>query len=332
MTDIEKMRKTLSAIAEMARDAGCSSGSGPSYNDESNVDPDMPGCSVKALPKRLLEKAASKATQINPMNAPMMALSGYDGVGVMDPLAIAVMTTKYWGPQPRRLTVSFMDSASSSVRARILSHMNAWTKTGGISFVETGGTGQVRISFGPTGHWSYLGTDVLSIPTNRPTMNLQAFDRETRDSEFYRVVRHEAGHTLGFQHEHMRKELVARIDPQKAYQYFWQTQRWDKTMVDQQVLTPLDDRNLYRTPPDQTSIMCYQLPGSITRDGRPIIGGNDINQTDYWFVGQIYPKQAGQALQAGTITSGPEAKAFAAPTSVIDDWSESDDANTLPVE
>jgi hypothetical protein len=44
------------------------------------------------------------------------------------------------------------------------------------------------------------------------------------------------------------------------------------------------------TPPDETSIMCYQLPGSITRDGRPIIGGIDINASDFAFAGRIYPK------------------------------------------
>ena len=36
--------------------------------------------------------------------------------------------------------------------------------------------------------------------------------------------------------------------------------------------------------------MCYQLPGSITRDGNPIRGGMDINATDYMFAGGIYPK------------------------------------------
>jgi len=44
------------------------------------------------------------------------------------------------------------------------------------------------------------------------------------------------------------------------------------------------------TPPDQTSIMCYQLPGLITKDGKPIIGGTDINATDYAFAGKIYPR------------------------------------------
>ena len=34
------------------------------------------------------------------------------------------------------------------------------------------------------------------------------------------MVRHEAGHTLGFPHEHMRKALVAMIDERKAIEYF----------------------------------------------------------------------------------------------------------------
>jgi hypothetical protein len=83
---------------------------------------------------------------------------------------------------------------------------------------------------------------------------------------------------------------VARIDPQKAYEYFLRTQGWDKQTVDQQVLTSLDESSLMGTPVDQDSIMCYQLPGSITTNGQPIRGGTDINQTDYGFAGRIYPK------------------------------------------
>jgi hypothetical protein len=121
-------------------------------------------------------------------------------------------------------------------------------------------------------------------------MNLEGFTMNTDEREYKRVVRHETGHTLGAPHEHMRKSLVARIDPHKAYVYFQQTQGWSKQMVDAQVLTPLDETSLMGTPADQTSIMCYQLPGSITRDGRPIIGGIDINASDYAFIGKIYPK------------------------------------------
>jgi hypothetical protein len=161
--------------------------------------------------------------------------------------------------------------------------------------VQTSGTGQVRISREGDGYWSYLGTDILHIATSRQTMNLQDFTMSTPESEYKRVIRHETGHTLGFPHEHMRREIVDRIDPQKAYDYFLRTQGWSKQVVDQQVLTPLDKRSIFGTPTDQTSIMCYQLPGLITKDGKPVLGGTDINPTDRAFAKQIYPTAA--ALQ-----------------------------------
>ena len=91
-------------------------------------------------------------------------------------------------------------------------------------------------------------------------MNLQDFTMNTPESEYRRVIRHEIGHTLGFPHEHMRQELIARIDRNKAYDYFLRTQGWNRAMVDAQVLTPLDQKYLWHAA-DQTSIMCYQLPG-----------------------------------------------------------------------
>lgn len=297
MSENEKrLHEALAKIAEVASMAV----NGGEYLDDEHDNDQAPEhapqqgelvCTPKTLPKRLLEKAAQTATKINPVNAPVFGPLAEMGVDLqLEPLRIAVMTSKYWGPTPRRLTVSFMESTSANLRARIISHMNAWSATAGISFVETRGTGDVRISRGPGGYWSYLGTDILHIPRNRQTMNLAGFTMNTAESEYKRVVRHETGHTLGFPHEHMRKELVARVVPEKAYEYFRRTQGWDRQTIDQQVLTSLDERSLISTPADQTSIMCYQLPGSITRDGRPILGGVDINQTDYAFAGRIYPQ------------------------------------------
>jgi hypothetical protein len=184
--------------------------------------------------------------------------------------------------------------------------LNAWTKTGGISFAETNGTGEVRISRGPGGYWSYLGTDILHIPRNRPTMNLEGFTMSHPEEEYRRVVRHEAGHTLGMPHEHMRKALVDLLDREKTYRYFRRTQGWNKTTVDQQVLTPLDERTVFGTAPDQTSIMCYQLPGEITRSGRPIPGGDDINENDYAFVGERYPKSMPRVAAAAAFDASDE--------------------------
>ncbi len=86
--------------------------------------------------------------------------------------------------------------------------------------VPQGQTGDVRISTTGMGYWSYLGTDIMLVPKSNPTMNLQGFSMFTRESEYKRVVRHETGHTLGFPHEHLRKEIVANIDPARAYKYF----------------------------------------------------------------------------------------------------------------
>jgi hypothetical protein len=325
MNDNEtRIREAFLRIAEIANAAAYGrDDSDDSYDDDGATGTrkgEAPSCSVKALPKRLILKAAQTAMGINPVNAPLMPLSAM-GIGApSDPLSMAVVTGKYWGPTPRKLTVSFMDSTPANLRARIVGHLNAWTKTGCISFVETQGTGQVRISLGSGGYWSYLGTDVLLIPRNRPTMNLQGFTMNTSENEYKRVIRHEAGHTLGAPHEHMRKELVARIDRQKAYDYFRRTQGWTKQDVDQQVLTPLDDRTILGTPADQTSIMCYQLPGSITRDGRPVLGGLDINQSDYEFVARIYPKP-GQGLRTGQGLRHGHAEQ----SDHVDEWDSSED-------
>jgi hypothetical protein len=161
-----------------------------------------------------------------------------------------------------------------------------------VQFTEAKTDPQVRIARTPgDGYWSYLGTDVLSIDPSEPTMNLDSFSMETEESEYKRVVRHETGHTMGFPHEHMRRELVDKIDRDKAIKFFQDTQGWPEDEVIQQVLTPIEESSLRGTAhADPNSIMCYQIPGSITKDGKPILGGTDIDSLDYSFAGQIYPK------------------------------------------
>ena len=280
----------LRQIAWIVREAAAENGDNPAGGIAEPSTPDTFGCTIKRLPKRLQEHAAAVSTRVNPANAPLQEFRTADTPAPDSPQALTVLTAKYWGPTPRRFTVSFLDAPPADLRARIVSHMNAWSATASVSFVETAGVGDVRISRGGGGYWSYLGTDITLVPKNRQTMNLQGFTMQTAESEFHRVVRHETGHTLGFPHEHMRRELVQRIDPEKAYKYFAATQGWTKQQVDQQVLTPLGEASIFGTPADQDSIMCYQLPGSITRDGQPIRGGTDIDATDAAFAALLYPK------------------------------------------
>ena len=60
------------------------------------------------------------------------------------------------------------------------------------------------------------------------------------------------------------------------------------------MLTPLAEASIMGTAEsDPNSIMCYQIPGSITKDGKPITGGIDINQKDFTFAASLYPKRLG---------------------------------------
>lgn len=247
-------------------------------------------CTIKSLPTDQWAEAARDAIAINPFNAPPQRAMELAHEKDLFEDFLAVVTTKYWGRRGVRLTVGFLDGGPADLRARILLQMNAWGRFSNVSFVEDNAAPQVRITRGPGGYWSNLGTDILRVPAGTPTMNLQGFTMNISESEFVRVVRHETGHTLGFPHEHKRPELVSRIDSEKAIVYFMSTQNWTREQVIQQVLTPLVNSSLIATnSPDPNSIMCYWLPASIMKDGIAVPGGPDIDAQDAEFAASIYP-------------------------------------------
>jgi hypothetical protein len=197
-----------------------------------------------------------------------------------------------------KLTVGFIDTPETALRARILGHMNAWGAQANVVFTESTNEPRVRIarwdnhdSADDWGYWSVIGTDIDLIAPDRPTMNLEKFTMDIPEAEFHRVVRHEAGHTLGFVHEHQRKEIIDRLDPAKVIAEYRRTQGWSEEEVWDQVLTPRDLSSIFGTPhAEEDSIMCYHLDGSLTKDGEPIVGGVDITADDHAFAASVYPK------------------------------------------
>jgi len=298
-------------------------------------------CRERPLPPRLMERASRRAVEINPENARVrrsVTLTPPGRTG--GPRRIAVVTARKWPAAGVRLSVSFMDTPKPELRARILLHMNAWGESANVVFAETEGVGQVRIARfdrpdSMAGYWSYIGTEILEIDEFEPTLNLDSFTMKVSEAEFRRVVRHEAGHTLGFEHEHMRSDIVKRIDRAKAFKYFDRTEGWSKKDVELQVLTPLSKKSLMGTnESDPLSIMCYQLPGKIMIDGEEVPGGVDINPRDAAFAASLYPKPRHDPAETPTrdivapvvaVRSAPVADADTFHLIVMDNFREDDD-------
>lgn len=268
----------------------------PSQNNQGRQaapaqDGDIISCSIKLLPQDQWVAAAETAVRVNPANHVSAQQFTIATGQVLPPEHLAVLVGKKWPSSGVHLTVGFIETVDAALRARIVSHMNAWGAYCNATFSEVAANAQVRISLAGDGYWSYLGTDILHIPAGEATMNLQNFSMSTPESEYHRVVRHETGHTLGFPHEHLRAEIVNRIDPNKAKAYFLANDGWDAATVTAQVLTPLDNSALLATAhADPTSIMCYWLPGSIMKDGVAVTGGSDIDSQDQAFAATVYPK------------------------------------------
>jgi hypothetical protein len=196
---------------------------------------------------------------------------------------------------PVRLTVGFLDLGigEATLATRILAHMNRWSDYADVRFTKAANAANadVRITRTPgKGFKSCVGRDCYLVPAGQSTMNLDGFTLATTEEELERVVVHEAGHCLGFEHEHQRKEIVDRIVPDLAYKYFKATQNWSKAQVDLNVLTPLEQSSVRGTAyADQDSIMCYPLPQVIMSDGKGVKGGSTLDPSDIAYVASLYP-------------------------------------------
>ena len=257
-------------------------------------------CKTRLLTPQQAATAMRRGLEINPANATEHASLAPASPGGRrgGPRRLALVVARRWPVSGAQLTVQFLDNPTAALRKRLLLHLNAWGERANVRFDETQGLGMVRIARldrpeADAGFWSYIGTEILGIEPDQPTMNLEGFTMRTPESEFLRVVRHEAGHTLGFEHEHMRGDLVKRIDRRKAIAYYRRSDGWSREETEAQVLTPLAARSLMGTAEsDPLSIMCYQIPGEITKDGKEIAGGSDINPKDHAFAAKVYPKRA----------------------------------------
>lgn len=162
-------------------------------------------------------------------------------------------------------------AGSEAQRAIVRSAFAKWKAVGiGLSFleVERRAEADVRIAFEKGGgHWSWLGTDVLTPRDDPRTMNL---DHEADEEAFLETALHEIGHTLGFPHEHQNPIAGITWDEAAVYrQMAAAPNKWSRATTRHNILDKLPQDDVQGSSWDPKSVMHYWFePGLILEPAR----------------------------------------------------------------
>lgn len=171
---------------------------------------------------------------------------------------------------------------TKALRARIANIALTWTPVGAPVRLDFGnindprmcgpGISHIRIGYSYRGYWSLVGRDsVIYADQFQQSMNLQRFDSAPpAPPEFERVVLHEFGHALGFQHEHQNP--LSKCEEEFNWDLIYRELRGSPNYWDDEKI----NHNLRRLPYysgdfvsefDKYSVMLYTFPEYYYRKG-----------------------------------------------------------------
>jgi len=259
--------------------------------------PFVPGLGSHAASSRLSSEQAASNERVDnvrimpiPPGALLFAGGPLPGRGPAMPRA-AVERMNLWD-NGRKLRVKFLDGVSE-VETKVAAIAKEWEDVANITFdFVADGAAEIRVSFAEKGFsWSTVGTDALTVPTTKPTVNFGWLEPNTSLREYQRVVRHEFGHSLGMIHEHQNPAAGGQIpwDKPKVYAYYAQ-QGWSQQDVDTNIFDVYSEDSTNHTAFDPTSIMEYAIPDSLTVGAYAIGWNTTLSQMDIDFMRRQYPK------------------------------------------
>lgn len=247
------------------------------------------------------DAAILAALQERPDNAPPPDIAGR--------LSLAVARNRRWA-NGRTLRVKYLDARRySSWQWRVQAVMDAaseWTRYANLTFVVSDDPqSEIRVTFGGNGCWSLIGTDARGVHPSRATLNLSVMSWR-QPTGFRKYVLHEFGHAIGCVHEHQTPIAGIPWNTAAVYDFYWQTQHWDKKAVDAQVLNvfaqpstnhvPTDQEAIVLGPDDYTdrfdphSIMVYPISPNLTDGVFEVKWRDELSDLDKEFIASVYPK------------------------------------------